>query len=69
MGQPEKSSQSCDSAISRKEFVALVLKRSAAAGALLAAPAIVDTFLAPPAMAARSLSGTGHESGASNKEP
>ena len=69
MSEADKLKPSCDSSMSRKDFVALVLKRSYVAGAILAAPAIVDTFLAPPAMAAHSLSGTGNESGDSGNEP
>jgi hypothetical protein len=42
---------SCTPALSRKKFMAMVLKRAAIAGAVLAAPKIVDKFLVPPAQA------------------
>lgn len=53
--KPENSSaerQSSDPGISRKDFIRRVLKRGALAGALLAAPRIVDRFVVPPAKAA-----------------
>jgi hypothetical protein len=42
---------SCDPAYSRKEFVALVIRRAGIAGALICAPKIVDKFFLPPAEA------------------
>jgi len=56
--------------MSRKEFVALVLKRGAITGAILAAPRVLDKFLVAPGLAANPSSGTGAaESGGSGKEP
>ena len=46
---PEK--QACDSRVSRKEFLTTLVRRASLAGALLAAPKIVDKFLIPPAYA------------------
>ncbi len=43
-----------DKSISRKEFVRLVLKRGAIAGAIVAAPKIIDKFLVPPVYAGTS---------------
>lgn len=42
---------SCAGDISRKEFLEQVVRRAAVAGAILAAPAIVDRFLVPPVYA------------------
>jgi hypothetical protein len=44
-------SPSCEPGMSRRQFVALVLKRAAVAGAILAAPKVVDKFLVAPAEA------------------
>ncbi len=53
----------CDPTMSRKEFFAVVLKRGAAAGAILAVPQIVDKFLvAQPASAAHSSTASHSES-------
>lgn len=49
-----------DTSISRQEFVRLVLKRGAIAGAILAAPKILDKFLVPPAHATSSTVAHGH---------
>lgn len=49
-----------DKSISRKEFVALVLKRGAIAGAILSAPKVLDKFLVPPASATSSTVVHGH---------
>jgi len=46
-----RDSKSSDGEMSRKEFFGLVVRRAAAAGVLAAAPAIVDKFLVPPALA------------------
>jgi len=43
--------RSCEPSLSRQEFLTLVLKRGSLAGAILAAPKIVDAFLVPPAHA------------------
>lgn len=64
-----KSAQSSVPALARKEFVKLTLKRGAIAGAILAAPAIIDKFMIPPVHAAGMSSGTGGESGMSGMEP
>jgi len=52
-GQPTEPQEkpSADLTISRKEFIRKVLKKGAIAGALLAAPKIIDRFLVPPANA------------------
>jgi hypothetical protein len=42
---------SCEPALCRKEFLALVLKRATLAGVVLATPKVVDKFLIPPAKA------------------
>jgi hypothetical protein len=42
---------SCDPSLNRKQFLALVIKRAGLAGAILAAPKVVDSFLVPPAYA------------------
>lgn len=66
----EQPDVSCDPSMSRKEFVALVLKRGAITGAILAAPRVLDKFLVAPGLAANPSSGTGAaESGGSGKEP
>jgi len=66
----EEPNVSCDPNLTRKEFVALVLKRGAIAGAILAAPRVLDKFLVAPGLAANPSSGTGAaESGNSGKEP
>jgi len=46
-----QASSSCEPSLSRKEFVALVLKRATAAGTIIAAPRVVDKFLVQPAEA------------------
>jgi hypothetical protein len=57
MTEPSESQErsanqpSCDPSFSRKQFLELVLKRAALAGAIAAAPVIVDKFLVPPARA------------------
>lgn len=56
---------SCDPVMSRKAFVAMVLKRGAIAGAVLAAPAVIDKFLVAPACAAMT-SATGGETAPMN---
>jgi hypothetical protein len=63
-----ESIASCDPAMTRKEFVSMVLKRGAIAGAILSAPAVIDKFLVSPACAMAS-SMTGGESGATGMEP
>jgi hypothetical protein len=54
--QAEKTS-SCEPGLTRKEFIAMVVKRGAIAGAIIAAPKVVDKFLVPPAHA---MTSTGH---------
>jgi hypothetical protein len=44
-------SRSCEPGLSRKEFMAMVLRRAVVAGAVLSAPKVVDKFLMPPAKA------------------
>lgn len=46
----------CDQKISRKDFLAAVVKRATLAGALLIAPQVVDKFLVPPVYALNSTS-------------
>lgn len=41
----------CDPRVTRKEFLTTLVKRATIAGALLAAPKVVDKFLVPPAYA------------------
>ena len=41
--------------LTRKDFLALVLKRATIAGVIVAAPKVVDKFLVPPVYAAASL--------------
>lgn len=53
-------SPASDKSISRKEFVRLVLKRGAIAGAIVAAPKIIDKFLVPPVHAGTSTAQHGH---------
>ncbi len=66
----EQVDESCELAMSRKDFVAKVLRRATIAGAILAAPAVIDKFLVPPGIAAMmSDSGTGGETGMSGMEP
>jgi hypothetical protein len=48
--------RACDSRVSRKEFLTTLVRRAALAGALLAAPKVVDKFLVPPAYAVTSTS-------------
>ncbi len=47
----QEERNSCAPNLSRKDFMALVLKRAAITGSVLAAPKIVDKFLVPPANA------------------
>ncbi len=54
------STPASDKSISRKEFVRLVLKRGAIAGAIIAAPKIIDKFLVPPVYAGTSTMPHGH---------
>jgi hypothetical protein len=54
--QPEK--QACDARVSRKEFLTKLVKRASIAGALLAAPQVIDKFLVPPAYAITSTTHT-----------
>lgn len=54
------NSPASDKSISRKEFVRLVLKRGAVAGAIVAAPQIIDKFLVPPVYAESSTTVQGH---------
>jgi hypothetical protein len=42
---------SCDSTMSRQEFIEKVIKRAALIGIVIAAPKIIDRFLVPPAFA------------------
>lgn len=51
---PEQDKLACDQTISRKEFLATVLKRATLAGALMIAPQVVDKFLVPPVYALNS---------------
>jgi hypothetical protein len=44
----------CDPSLTRSEFIGMLLKRAAVAGALTIMPAVVDSFVAPPAIAATS---------------
>ena len=46
-----EAERSCEPALSRQEFLAMVVKRGVIAGALIAAPKIIDAFLVPPAHA------------------
>lgn len=48
--------QACDSRVSRKEFLTTLVRRATLAGAILAAPKVVDKFLVPPALAVTSTS-------------
>lgn len=52
--------------MSRKEFVAKVLKGGAIVGAILAAPAVIDKFLVSPAACAMPTSATGGETAPMN---
>lgn len=47
----DETKPSCDPNMSRKEFLALVLKRAAVAGVVVAAPKVIDKFLVPPVKA------------------
>ncbi|MGH9548217.1 MAG: hypothetical protein ACRD3W_02535 [Terriglobales bacterium] len=53
-GREPHDRQACDARVSRKEFLTTLIKRATLAGALLAAPKVVDKFLVPPAYAATS---------------
>ena len=44
----------CDLKLSRKEFLADVLKKAVLAGTIVAAPKVLDKFLIPPVYAANS---------------
>ncbi|HEV8714572.1 MAG TPA: hypothetical protein VGX03_17305 [Candidatus Binatia bacterium] len=46
-----ESQPSCDPALTRRQFVAELVKKAALAGTLTAAPLIADAFMAPPAYA------------------
>jgi hypothetical protein len=48
--------KACDSRVSRKEFLTTLVRRATLAGAILAAPKVIDKFLVPPAMAVTSTS-------------
>ncbi len=56
--KPDAEKPACTPGVTRKEFLAKVLKRSAIAGSLLAAPAILDKFMIPPVYAAASSGGS-----------
>jgi len=67
--QDPQSELACDNSISRKEFLATLVKRAAVAGTLVAAPKILDHFLVPPAYARSSTNhrqDTGHSDTAHN---
>ena len=53
-----RDAQSCDGRVSRKEFLTTVIRRASIAGALLAAPQVIDKFLIPPAYAVTSTTHT-----------
>ncbi len=53
----ESTRPSCQPDLTRKEFLALVLKRGAIGGAILFAPKILDKFLVPPVEAATMYTG------------
>jgi hypothetical protein len=55
----DENRPSCEEGLSRKEFIALVVKRAAIAGAVVAAPKVLDKFLVPPVEALTSTGG-GH---------
>ncbi|GEM_PF-2056636 len=61
-GLASSDEPSCDSHLSRKEFLRTVIRRAAVAGAILAAPRVVDKFLVPPVYAGGSTGkhDTGH---------
>jgi len=67
-----ESQPSCDPALSRSQFLALLVKKAVLAGTLLAAPVIADAFMAPPAQAAPSgatgTSDTGTQDKVTDKE-
>jgi hypothetical protein len=46
-----QASASCEPTLSRKEFVAFVLKRAGVVGTIIAAPKVVDKYLVRPAEA------------------
>lgn len=50
-GESETPRDSCNPRLTRKEFLAKVMKNAALAGTIAAVPAIADAFLAPPASA------------------
>jgi hypothetical protein len=58
--EAQDTAASCEPTLSRKEFVALVLKRAAIAGAVIAAPKVVDKFMVQPANAFAVTSTRGH---------
>lgn len=47
----EAQKTSCNPRLTRKEFLARVVKNAAIAGTIAAAPVIADAFIAPPASA------------------
>ncbi len=51
-----ESEAACDSKLSRKQFLADVLKKAALAGTIVAAPKVLDKFLMPPVYAKSSTS-------------
>jgi len=53
---PGTEQKACDSRVSRKEFLTTLVRRATLAGAILAAPKVVDKFLVPPAYALTSTS-------------
>jgi hypothetical protein len=66
----QQDDESCEPTMTRKDFVAKVVRRATIAGAILAAPAVIDKFLVPPGIAAMmSPTGTGVETGMSGMEP
>ncbi len=46
--------RACDPTLSRSQFIKMLVERATVAGALIAAPVIVDSFIAPQAVAAAS---------------
>ena len=54
----QENKPACDSTYSRKEFLATLIRRATVAGALIAAPRILDKFVVPPVYASGS-KGTG----------
>jgi hypothetical protein len=50
--------EACDGRVSRKEFLTTLVRRATIAGAILAAPQVIDKFLVPPAYAVTSTTHT-----------